>query len=108
MQLASRFRYYKDDKPGPDSQDEKRWYCGDVKNNLTETETLLDVRNMTARMARMEGGTLNEVLMDETGVDGLLAKMEKLMPVSSYPLAVYPLPIQQVLACAVGSNKPTE
>jgi hypothetical protein len=92
MELTSRFRYYRDDKPGPDSQDEKHWYGRDVKS----TETLHDVRNQTAELARMEGSTLNEILMDESGVDGLLAKMEKVMPLSFPPISAYPLPVQQV------------
>jgi len=94
MEVTSRFRYYRDDKPGPDSQDEKHWYGRDVKS----TETLHDVRNKAAELARMEGSTLNEILMDETGVDGLLAKMEKVMPVSSYPLSAYPLLVRQAAA----------
>jgi len=95
MTLASRFRYYRDDKPGPDSQDEKRWFCGDVNNNWTEARAVNVLREASTKMARYVHSTLNEVLMDETGVGGLLAKMQKTMPLSSHPAKAYPRAVQR-------------
>jgi hypothetical protein len=98
MEFTFRFRYYRDDKLGPDSQDEKHWYRSNI-NNWSQAQAVNKLREVYKKVARSTNSSLNEILMDETGVDGFVAKMEKFLPISSHPMKAYPPSIQQA-CCA--------
>lgn len=75
--IEYRFRYYLDDKAF-DSEDIKNWYRMEIqKDGATEDKIIEVVRALVKKLWIDGGGKRYEVLMDDSGVDGLLREMKK-------------------------------
>jgi hypothetical protein len=77
MVIDYRFRYYNDDKIGSDSSDERRFYRA-IKPGATQEELLQICRQLAAMIAEDAETAVCEIVMDETGFDGVFAKMKSL------------------------------
>ena len=72
-----RFRYYVDDKTGPDSDDKKNWYEVVIKKDTPREEVIATLRLVVQEMANAVGNPVDEILMDHRGVEGILEEMKK-------------------------------
>jgi len=81
LECTYRFRYYKDDKTGLDSDDEKHWYSFSIDpEKTTKDDALITCRNVFGKLADLvkmhyPDAKLVEIVMGPDGLEGVLRKM---------------------------------
>jgi hypothetical protein len=73
-----RHRYYKDDKTGPDSEDEKNWYRGTLKAevNKSDEDVIQEMRGAVDVIAAVLGAEVTEIRMVDGDVEAFVEELK--------------------------------